>query len=175
MKILIVGQSYAPEETSVGPYTTDLAEHLQAVGHQVTVIAAFQHYPQWKWQLENPPIRLTEDRNGVQIRRIRAILPRVPGQVLWRILFDVSLGLAALIESLSVGKPAVVICVSPPIETGLIGLLRWPWRPPRFVIHAQDLPVQAGLAVGMLRRGWLYRLATAVETVFYKRADRVEN
>jgi len=169
----MVGQSYAPEPTSVGPYTTDLAEHLAQLGHDVTVIAAFPHYPQWRWQVDRPPFRLEESRNGVPVRRIRPVLPRIPSQTLWRLTFDVSLGMTALIESLRVSKPDVVICISPPVQTGLIGMVRWPLRRPAFVVQAHDLPSQAGAAVGMYRQGWFYRIATAVEMAFYRRADCV--
>jgi colanic acid biosynthesis glycosyl transferase WcaI len=74
--VLLVSIDYWPEETGIGPYSTGLAEHLAAVGHDVTVLAGMPHYPQWrvapnyrgKW-------RLREERNGVHILRRRHYIP----------------------------------------------------------------------------------------------------
>ena len=38
MRFLILGLNYLPESTSIGPYTADVAEHLQQRGHHVEVV-----------------------------------------------------------------------------------------------------------------------------------------
>jgi colanic acid biosynthesis glycosyl transferase WcaI len=51
VKYLIVGLNYLPESTSIGPYTADLAEYLQAAGHEVQVVTGFPNAPQWQvWE-----------------------------------------------------------------------------------------------------------------------------
>lgn len=173
VRILLVSQSYRPEPTSVGPFTTGLAEHFAESGHDTVVATTFPHYPQWRWQDGTRRIRLIETINHVQVRRWRVILPRRPGSTAWRLVFDMSMGLAMVLNSVGVAVPDVVICSSPPLETAFVGiLLGGLWRRP-FVILAQDMPVQAGLAVGMLKPGRISRLALGFEGALYRRAARV--
>jgi len=101
------------------------------------------------------------------------ILPRRPGSTAWRLVFDMSLGLGMLLNSVGVRTPDVIICSSPPVETAFVGIvLGKVWRRP-FVILAQDMPVQAALAVGMLKPGRTTRVALAFEGALYRRAARV--
>jgi len=37
LRILILGLNYLPESTSIGPYTSGVAEHLVQCGHDVQV------------------------------------------------------------------------------------------------------------------------------------------
>ena len=43
MRILVIGINYAPERTSVAPFTTGLCEHLASHGDEVTVVTAFPY------------------------------------------------------------------------------------------------------------------------------------
>jgi hypothetical protein len=84
MKLLILGHNYAPELTGIGPYTTELAGHLAASGHSVTVLTTFPHYPRYRWE-GKPGWRTHQRVNGVDVRRLRVLLPRKP-KASWRIL-----------------------------------------------------------------------------------------
>jgi colanic acid biosynthesis glycosyl transferase WcaI len=173
VRILVVSQNYAPEPTSVGPFTTGLAEHFAGAGHYTVVATTFPHYPQWKWQDGGRRLRLVETIKGVQVRRFRVILPPRPGSAAWRLVFDMSLGLGMLLNAVGVATPDVIVCGSPPVETAFVGIvLGKMWRRP-FVILAQDMPVQAALAVGMLKPGRITRAALAFEGALYRRAARV--
>jgi colanic acid biosynthesis glycosyl transferase WcaI len=84
-----------------------------------------------------------------------------------------SLGLGMLLNSVGVATPDVIICGSPPVETAFVGIVLGKlWRRP-FVMLAQDMPVQAALAVGMLKSGHITRAALAFEGALYRRAARV--
>ncbi len=122
MRILVVSQNYAPEPTSVGPFTTGLAEHFAAAGHDTVVATTFPHYPEWQWQDGSRRLTLIETINGVQVRRLRVILPQRPGSTAWRLAFDMSLGLGMLLNSVGVATPDVIICGSPPVETAFVGI-----------------------------------------------------
>ena len=173
MRILIVSQNYSPEPTSVGPFTTGLAEHFAEAGHETVIATTFPHYPQWQWQDGTRRLRLVETINRVQVRRLRVILPRRPGSTAWRLVFDMSLGLGMVLNSVGAATPDVIVCTSPPLETAFVGIvLGGIWRRP-FLILAQDMPVQAGLAVGMLKPGRLTQFALWFEGALYRRAARV--
>jgi len=75
-KILIVGINYRPETTGIAPYTSDMAEHLAANGHRVTVITGFAHYPAWRHEPGERRMRAVESRGGVRILRRRHYVPR---------------------------------------------------------------------------------------------------
>src|ERR1700730_1414736 len=70
-KILIIGINYRPESTGIAPYTSDLAEHLSASGHRVTVITGFAHYPAWQVEPGEHRLRAAESRGGVRVLRRR--------------------------------------------------------------------------------------------------------
>ena len=168
-----MSQNYTPEPTSVGPFTTGLAEHFAEAGHETVVATTFPHYPEWKWQDSSGRLRFVETINGVQVRRWRVVLPRRPGSTAWRLVFDMSLGFGMVFNSLGITSPDVIVCGSPPVETAFVGIvLGTMWRRP-FVMLAQDMPVQAALAVGMLNSGRIARAALAFEGALYRRAARV--
>jgi len=74
-KILIIGINYRPETTGIAPYTSDLAEHLAAGGHRITVITGFAHYPAWKVEPGEHRMRAMESLDGVRVLRRRHYVP----------------------------------------------------------------------------------------------------
>ncbi len=171
MRILILGHNYAPEVTGIAPYTTELAEHFANGGHSVTVLTTFPHYPRYRWQ-ERPSLFREERLAGVSVRRTRVVLPRQPTAV-WRIVFDSSVGLACLASSVGVARPDLILAIVPTLQSGFAaGLLSKWWRVPA-VLLVKDLPLEAGLAVGMLKPGALYKVGTAFERLVYRMVDRV--
>lgn len=46
--VLVVSTNYAPEHTGIGPYSTQIAEHLAASGADTHVLAGMPHYPAWR-------------------------------------------------------------------------------------------------------------------------------
>ena len=172
-RVLILGMNYAPEVTGIAPYTTGLAEHLAGRGHHVTVATTFPHYPRWRVE---PPHdgrwRLIERRNGVEVRRGAVLLP--DGRSAFRrMLYDTSLAVTALLNSTTVPRADLVFCVSPPIQLGLAAwILARRWHVP-LVLQVKDLPVDAALAVGMLRPGRALALGRALERLVYRCATRI--
>ena len=89
MRILVLGINYAPERTSVAPFTTGLCEHLAAQGHEVTVITAFPYYPEWKvWDDYRGRLWRKETVNRVRLLRVWHYVPRQPSRVLHSLALD---------------------------------------------------------------------------------------
>ncbi len=175
MRILLVGLNYAPEVVGIGPYTTELAEHLAGEGHEVSVLTGFPYYPHWRidpsYERKRP--YLVEMINGVKVIRSPILLPGTRQSTFRRILFDSSLSVTAFMRSVGVGRLDTVICVSPPLQLGLTAWLIARSRGARFLLHLQDLVPDVALSVGMMREGAAVGIARRLERFVYARADRI--
>ena len=76
MKILIIGVNYAPETSGIAPYTSAMAEGLQAAGHEVSIITGIPHYPQWSNYTNFRGLTRVEQRDE-NLRRFRAVIDGV--------------------------------------------------------------------------------------------------
>lgn len=175
MRILLVGINYFPEVTGIGPYTTELAEHLAAEGHDVSVLTAFPWYPHWRI---DPAYRrrwpfLVERISGVRVIRSPILLPAAKQTSFRRIVFDSSFALTALPASAGIGGLDVVICVSPPLQLGVTAWLIARARRARLIVHLQDIVPDAALSTGMMRAGRAAALSRRLERFVYARADRI--
>ncbi len=173
MRVLIFGMNYTPELTGVGPFTTSLAEHLVSKGHAVTVVTSFPHYPQWAVQ---PPYlgrwRTVETISGVKVRRSRIVLPRRVG-LASRVLYDSSLVAGSVMNIVGIRRPEIVLNVSPPVQIAVAaGLLARRWHAPSISI-IEDLPLEAALGVGLMKKGRLFELGRQLERVAYRLADQI--
>lgn len=172
MRLLILGMNYRPEATGIGPYTAGLAEHLAGRGNDVVVSTTFPHYPQWTWQQTTARGWRTEKLGGVEVRRARVVLPRRPC-VTWRLAYDTSFAVAALLNGMATNRRDLVLCVTPPIQSAVVGaLLARRWRVPLLLL-VKDLPLEAALSVGMMRPGRVHRAGEWLERRAYALADRI--
>ena len=171
MRILVLGINYAPENTSVAPFTTGLCEHLAALGHRVTAVTAFPYYSQWKvWEGYRGSVFRREIRNGVELRRVAHFVPRRPSNLFQRLAYDLSFTVAAFVAALFTGECDLIYCSCPPppvaLAAFLLGLLK---RAP-FVVKLTDLASDAALATGILKNKPALRAARAFERFTCSRA-----
>ena len=135
MRILIASAYYWPEFSGTAPYVTAPAEYLAAQGHDVHVVAAYPHYPQWR-ELERRTLASTEMRNGVQIHRRWHTIPSAQSSKS-RALYEASMlgfGSSALV---SVPRPDVIFGVTPALASASLAYLAAQRfrRPYGLVIH----------------------------------------
>ena len=173
MKLLALGMNYTPEVTGIGPYTAGLCEHFVRRGDSVTVLTAFPHYPRWRFEpAHTGKLRSVEDINGVEVRRGWVSLPRSnsAGQ---RVLYDTSLAVTTLLNSLTVERPDRILCVSPPLQVALAAvLLGRRWGVP-VILQLQDLVPDAALATGMMGEGIALRTGRTLERMVYRGVTRI--
>jgi putative colanic acid biosynthesis glycosyltransferase WcaI len=175
MRLLVVGSSYAPEETGIAPYTTGLAEHMVGRGHDVTVITAMPSYPQWRVYPEyRGLLRKRERCGGVEVRRVRGYVSQRQSTIR-RGLFEASFLLGGLTQ-LAMPRPDVVLGVVPALGGGVLaGLAARRFGRPYGLVF-QDLTgpaaAQSGIAGGgravrpvSLAEGWTARGAAAVGVI----------
>ncbi len=88
-------------------------------------------------------------------------------------IFDSSVGLGCLLNAFGVPRPNLIIAVVPTLQSGFAaGVLSKLWRAAS-VLLVKDLPLEAGIAVGMLRPGLLYRMGARFEHLVYRMVDQV--
>lgn len=178
MNILIHGLNYAPEPTGTGKYTAEMAQWLAARGHRVEVVCGLPHYPQWSLDPDYADGRArVEQRDGVRVLRAPHFVPSADALTAGaRIRLETSFTLSSLrywLGRFFGRRPDVVIAVMPPMQDAVWPLLyRWLRRTP-WVLHVQDLQVDAALRLNMLKVGRLGRALYWVEGFLLRHATRV--
>lgn len=173
MNVLVMGMNYAPEKTAIGPFTSCLCEYLTQVGHKVTVVTAFPHYPEWRIHDEyRGKVFLRDCVNGILVYRSYVYVPGKPN-TLQRILYDSTFSLSAFVSGLLVQKVTVIVCISPPLQLGLTAYILGKLKGVPFLFHVQDLLPDAAVNLGMLRDRRLVGLAHRVEKFVYDKAAAI--
>lgn len=178
MNILIYGLNYAPEPTGIGKYTGEMAEWLAAQGHAVEVICGLPHYPQWQVAEGYDRFRFrSETLAGVRVHRVRHFVPaanqlRARTRIFLETTFTLNAARFWLPRFFSRQKPDVVIAVMPPMQIGVWPLL-YAWsRGVPWVLHVQDLQLDAALRLGMLPGGIIGQVLYRVEAFLLRGATR---
>lgn len=175
-RILIYGINYAPEPIGVGRYTGELGAHMAARGHDVVVVAAPPHYPEWEVRAPFSAYRYeSASEAGVRVIRCPILVRRKIGG-LWRLLAPISFALSSapvfLWQTLR-HRPATVLCVEPTLFSAPLGVLMARIVGARAVLHVQDLELDAAFAVGHLRGRRLQGAAAAIERWLLSRFDEI--
>ncbi|WP_448809164.1 glycosyltransferase family 4 protein [Agromyces bauzanensis] len=162
LRIAILGLHYSPEPTGNAPYTASLAAGLRRHGHDVRVITAHPHYPEWRVRDGYGEWRRSEMIGGVPVTRLSHYVPTRPSGVR-RLLSELSFGARLLVAHW--GSPDVVLLVSPALfSSALAGArLRLSRRRPVHAVWVQDLYTLGVVETGQ-GGGALARFMRAVES-----------
>ncbi|MEU9124873.1 glycosyltransferase [Streptomyces sp. NPDC048506] len=168
----MISTNYAPEHTGIGPYSTQIAEHLAASGADTHVLAGMPHYPAWRVAEEyRGRWRVRERRGGVTVHRRRHTVParQTAGR---RALFEASVLAHGALAPPRV-RPDVVLTQMPTLAGGVLGarLARQAAAP--HVVVVQDLMGAAAAQSGIRGGGRAAALAAAVEARILRAATVV--
>ncbi|WP_235734314.1 glycosyltransferase family 4 protein [Mycolicibacterium austroafricanum] len=105
-----MGINYAPEVTGIAPYTTGFVEGMVRAGHDVFVLTAPPHYPEWRISPGYEHVRQAEEINGALVRRVRLGAPVRPG-ARGRLMLEA--GFAQGVVRARWRRPDLVVTVSP--------------------------------------------------------------
>lgn len=172
-QILIVSLNFAPERTATGKTTFGRARHLAQAGHEVTVVAGFPHYPEWRVHEGYRRRVLARDEiDGVKIVRGWHTVPSRPS-AFGRASMEASFALTSLLATGRVEQPDLVLGVFPILADGLAA-----WATARrfhvpFGLFVQDLSGRAAAQSGMRGARRLTGTAERVERFLMRRADRI--
>jgi colanic acid biosynthesis glycosyl transferase WcaI len=174
MRMLVLGTNYVPEKTAVAPFATGLCEHLASSGNEVKVITAFPYYPEWKiWEPYRGKLYLDEEINGVSLRRVWHYVPSRGSTLRQRMIHDLSFTVGAFLAGLFAGGFDVIHCTCPPPTLALAAYVLSRIRRRPYVLKLTDLASDAAVATGILKEGFLVRIARLIEGFAYRKADRV--
>jgi colanic acid biosynthesis glycosyl transferase WcaI len=169
-RIVLIGLNYAPETTGIAPYTTGLARHLAASGHDVTVITGHPHYPEWALHAGYETPRQPTQEAGVHLIRVSHPVPRNPTG-LSRVWMEFVFSLRAARHLLRRDADAVVV-ISPALLSLIPVVMLRPLKRYRVGVVVQDL-YGAALAETGLGGGLTSRVVAALEGGLLKRAAGV--
>jgi len=173
VKILVSSINFAPDHAGIGVYSTDFPAYLAEMGDEVRMVTGFPYYPQWRKRPEDRGRLFRRDHfRGIEVLRGYLYVPaRVSAPK--RIWHELTFCIFAGVNLLRAGRHDALVLFAPPYFLGFSGVLwKWIFRRP-LVINVQDLPLDAALALGMLREGLVSRIFRRMEGWIYKRADLV--
>lgn len=169
--VLIVGINYWPEPTGIAPYTTAMAEHLVRRGVRVRVITGLPTYPTWEVPSAYRRVfNRAEERNGVQIQRVRHAVPRTQ-DALRRGAYEMSF--LAHAAARATGPADVVIGVTPALGGAVAAAMAAARSRSRLLLVVQDLLGQAARQSGITGGGRVAGLVCGLEAWALRRADEV--
>lgn len=161
MRILILSQWYPPEPALL---LQELAQSLQALGHEVTVLTGFPNYPSGQlYPGYSVRFRQRETLAGVTVVRV-PLYPEHSKSGVRRALNYLSFACsAAMLGRWRVPRPDVMFVYHPPLTVGLPAyVLSRLWRVP-FVYQIQDMWPETLAATGMFHNerllGWVGHFA----------------
>ncbi|MGP3924181.1 glycosyltransferase family 4 protein [Streptomyces sp. 8N616] len=175
-RLLLVSTNYAPEQAGIGPYATQIAEHLAADERhaEVHVLAGMPHYPAWRTDPAYRGVwRAEEERAGVLLHRRRHTVP--PRQTaVRRALYEASILAHGLAAPPRMGRPDAVLAQLPSLAGGVIGARIARRYGVPYVPVVQDLMGAAAAQSGIRGGGRASAAAAgAVEAYVLKRARLV--
>lgn len=171
MKLTILTQYYPPEVGAPQKRLSELAMHLAARGHEVTVLTAMPSYPQGRIYSGYGGILRREQFDGVKL--IRAwIYPTQSARIAQRLTNYFSFVFSsAMIGSLTLGRSDFLMVESPPLFLGLSGYWLSRLKRARLIFNVSDLWPESAVQLGVVRSGSLsHRLSLSLETFCYRKS-----
>ncbi|HEY5902697.1 MAG TPA: glycosyltransferase family 4 protein [Anaerolineales bacterium] len=167
MHILIIHQAFATMGEPGGTRHYELARHLAARGHRVTVIASPVSYITGRVSSG-----VGEETAGLQVLRAR-VYSAHHKSFLHRVLAFLSFMVSSFWIGLGVKGVDIVWGTSPPIFQGATAWALARLKRARFVFEVRDLWPQFAIAVGVLKNPVAIWLSEWLEGFLYRAADRI--
>ncbi len=174
MRILFLSHYFPPEVNAPATRTYEHCVRWARAGHDVTVVTCEPNCPDgvlfdgYKNRLR-PQVEVMD---GVRVVRVWTYVAPNAG-ILRRIANYLSYLLSAVLASLRLARPDVVVATSPQFFCGWAGVLvSWlKWRP--FVLEIRDIWPESIVAVGALQNRTLLRFLEWLERRMYRAADHI--
>ncbi|PIZ30722.1 MAG: glycosyltransferase WbuB [Alphaproteobacteria bacterium CG_4_10_14_0_8_um_filter_53_9] len=177
LHIWVVTQYYPPEPGAPSARLSGLARHWKSAGHNPTILTAIPNHPNGIVPEDycSKPSYFTEEMSGIPVRRHSLYIAPNKGKFR-RVLSMVSFAASVLFYNLFTPrgeKPDVVMASSPSFFCVFSGWLLARRYGAKFVFEVRDLWPAIFLQMGILQRGFIYRVLEGMEMFLYRRADAI--
>ncbi len=173
MHILLIHQAFAAIDEPGGTRHHEMARHLAARGHRVTIIASPVSYLTGSAQRAHIPW-VVRQADGEHITILRSYTyAALHKSFVHRVISFVSFMVSSFIVGLGVDHVDLVWGTSPPIFQGATAWALARLKRAPFLFEVRDLWPAFAIAVGVLRSKLLIRLSEWLERFLYCRADAV--
>ncbi|AZQ43116.1 WcaI family glycosyltransferase [Nonlabens ponticola] len=152
--ITFIGLNYAPEDTAIGLYSTQMVDALVAAGAHVNVVTAVPYYPHWKIQApyDIGKSYVHEKQPGRDIYRYKFYVPEKPSFIK-RIIHLLSFSWGSFWNLSRIKKADLVISIIPFTAAAALGKRHAARRKVNHWIHIQDFEFDAALQSGLSGSG----------------------
>jgi len=172
MRICYIHQYFCTNEGSAGTRSYDVARHLAAMGHDVTVICGVEdksgltmgpwYKPIRRVRMDGFDILICNVWYSNKMRMLRRI---------WAF-FHFAV-LATIAACFACGRPDVFFSTSQPLTVGVPGYIAASVKRASFVFEVRDLWPEALLVAGDVEPGPMVRMAERLEEFLYRKAERI--
>ncbi len=174
MHILFFSHYYPPEVNAPATRTSEHCQRWAAAGHEVTVVTCAPNCPQG---VVYPGYRnrlwpQVEQVEGVRVVRVWTFLAANTGNIR-RIVNFLSYLVSAVLASLWLARPDVIVATSPQFFCGWAGVLASRLRRVPLVLEIRDIWPESIQAVGAMRNGLLLHILERLERWMYLAAEHV--
>jgi glycosyltransferase involved in cell wall biosynthesis len=171
MNILYIHQHFATREGKTATASYDYAKYLVSHGHKVTVIAGRNYRSHWPNLDDSKLIQITHIE-GIDIILINIDYSNYMG-FFRRILAFVAFMFVSGYVVLKQKKLDLIFVTSPPLTTGVTGLIASKVKSVPFVFQVMDLWPDFAVVMGSLKNKFLISFSRFWESVFYKHAKLI--
>ncbi|WP_194851620.1 WcaI family glycosyltransferase [Nonlabens antarcticus] len=174
--ITFIGLNYAPEDTAIGLYSTQMVKALECAGAHVDVVTAMPYYPQWKIQApyDQAGSYVLEQHENITVYRYKQYVPATP-TFLKRVLHILSFTWGSWRNLKKIDKTDLVISVIPFTTSAYLGNRHAIKHKAPHWIHIQDFEFDAALQSGISGTGkkQIFNQLFKVESGILKKAASV--
>ncbi len=172
--ITFIGLNYAPEDTAIGLYSTQMVEALIETGANVNVVTAFPYYPQWKiaQDYQNKPNYLQEDHKGAKLYRYKQYVPEQP-TFLKRVIHILSFTKGSFFNLRKIKHTDLVISIIPFTSSAWLGNYHAKRHRAKNWIHIQDFEFDAAMQSGLSNGGkkFIFKFLFSLERRILNKAN----
>lgn len=172
--VVIVTQYFPPEIGGGAHRSIGFAEELSALGVNVTVVTAFPSYLVHKKHARFR-FRAYEKQqvNGLTIYRT-FVIPSDRGNFLMRLLYYLSFTISStLLVLLNIRRIDILLAISPPLFTGITGVLAKKFKSAKFILDIGDLWPESAVQLKILKNAFAIRFSEALERWIYRHCDGI--
>ena len=178
-KVLLLTLVFAPDGVSTSVLMTELAQELQAHGHQVKVLTTTPHYNVEPEARARQPLRpywghwlQRSELEGITV--YHASIPVKGDRVGARLLDYLRFHLISTVAGLfAVGHYDIMLVPSPPLTIGLSAWLLHVLRGVPFIYNVQEIYPDVAVSLGVLKNRRAIRLLEGLERFIYGRSCHI--